>query len=240
MSGYSTIKELSPELKLSYERKLDKLCDGERAVVEASIRLLKVMLTVYRPLREEEVSSATGLHWEDAMIETLIGRCNSFVKKQGASIEFVDQSARDYLTKEARINDSSYGSWAHGEIALSCVRYLSRQLKANPASLPCPDSERGSMKELPDTAGKMPLDSVDYAATFWAQHLADAMPITLIADALGDQGEVLRFLRAKLLEWMECLSLLDQLPRAMEALRKLADTTSVSTINGMHLTEQPD
>jgi hypothetical protein len=62
------------------------------------------------------------------------------------------------------------------------------------------------------------------------------VPITLIADALGDQGEVITFLRAKLLEWIECLSLLEQLPRAIEALRMLAATTSVSTINDTHHT----
>ena len=75
------------------------------------------------------------------------------------------------------------------------------------------------------------LDKVDYAATFWAQHLADAVPDALIANALGDQGKVVEFLRAKLLEWFECLSLLDQLPRAIEAVRMLADVSNVSTIN---------
>jgi hypothetical protein len=231
----ATINELPPGLTPFYHRIFDKLRDGEPTVVEASVRLLKVMLTVYRPLREEEVSSATGLHLEDATIELLIDRCASFVKKRGASIEFVHQSARDYLAQEAQTILSSYGSWAHGEIALSCVRYLSQQLKVNPMNLPRPDSEREPMKKLPDMAERGPLDNVEYAATFWAQHLADAMPITLIAGALGDQGEVITFFRAKLLEWFECLSLLDQLPRAIEALKILADTTSVSTIININL-----
>ena len=79
-------------------------------------------------------------------------------------------------------------------------------------------------------ARKGPLDKVDYAATFWAQHLADVGPNAVIADALGDQGKVVAFLRAKLLEWFECLSLLDQLPRGLQALRSLAVTNNVSTV----------
>lgn len=232
----TTIKELPPGLTPFYHRIFDMIRDGEPAVVEASVRLLKVMLTVYRPLREEEVSSAIGLHLENAAIERLVDRCASFIKKRGASIEFIHQSVRDYLAEDAQITLSSYGSWGHGEIALSCLRYLSQQLKVNPANLPRPDSGRESMKRLLDIAERGPLDNVEYAATFWAQHLADAMPISLIADVLGDQGEVITFLRAKLLEWFECLSLLDQLPRAIEALRMLVDTTSVSTIHDTHLT----
>jgi hypothetical protein len=59
----------------------DRVSDGEPPVVDTSIQLLKVMLTVYRPLREEEVSSATGLHLENAGIELLVDRCASFVEK---------------------------------------------------------------------------------------------------------------------------------------------------------------
>jgi hypothetical protein len=36
------------------------------------------------------------------------------------------------------------------------------------------------------------------------------------------------FLRKKLLEWLECLSLLDELPRAIEAFKVLRDIAEVS------------
>jgi hypothetical protein len=225
----ATIKELPPGLTPFYHRIFDKLREGEPAVVDASMRLLKVMLIVYRPLREEEVSSATGLP-ENVAIDLLVDQCASFVKKQGASIEFVHQSARDYLAQEAQTTLSSYKSWGHDKIALSCLLCLSQQLKVNLVDLLRPDSQRGPTKGFQDMAGKGPLNNVDYAATFWVQHLADAEPTTLLGDALGDQGEVIAFLRAKLLEWFECLSLLDQLPRAIEALRIIADASSVSTV----------
>ncbi|RAR13366.1 G-protein beta WD 40 repeat-containing protein [Stemphylium lycopersici] len=223
----ATIEELPPGLTSFYRRIFDKLREGERPVVEASVRLLQVMLTAYRPLREEEVSSATGLSLEHVPVDLLVDRCASFVRKQGASIEFVHQSARDFLAHDAQTILSSCRQWEHGKIALSCLHYLSQQLKVNLVHLPRPDSERGSKSRLPNVARKGPLDKVDYAATFWAQHLADAMPNSLIADALGDQGKVVTFLRAKLLEWFECLSLLDQLPRGLQAMRSLAVTTNL-------------
>lgn len=227
----TTIEELPPGLTPFYRQIFEKLCEGEPTIVKASVRLLKVMLTAYRPLREEEVSSASGLPPGSAEVDLLTDRCASFVRKQGASIEFVHQSARDYLAQEAQTTLSSYRSWGHGEIALSCLHCLSQQLKVNLVNLPRPDSTRESISRLPDMEGTGLLDKVDYAATFWAQHLVDAVPDALIANALGDQGKVVEFLRAKLLEWFECLSLLDQLPRAIEAVRMLADVSNVSTIN---------
>jgi hypothetical protein len=194
------------------------------------------MLTVYRPLKKEEVSSATGLALEDTAVELLVDRCASFVRERGANIEFVHQSARDYLAQEAQIALKSYESWGHDEVALSCLRYLSQHLKVNLVNLPRPDSERGSWKSLRDMAGKGPLESVDYAATFWAQHLGDAGSTKLSRDTLGHEGEVVAILRAKLLEWFECLSLLDQLPRAVEALKILADTVQVSLLTNNFFT----
>jgi hypothetical protein len=203
----ATIKELPPGLTPFYHQIFNKLREGEPAVVDSSMRLLKVMLTVYRPLRKEEVSSVTGLALEDTAIELLVDRCASFVRKRGVNIEF----------------------------ALSCLRYLSQHLKVNLVNLPRPDSERGSWKSLRDMTGKGPLESVDYAATFWAQHLGDARSTKLSRDTLGHEGEVVAILRAKLLEWFECLSLLDQLPRAIEALKILVDTVQVSLLNNNSL-----
>jgi hypothetical protein len=68
----ATIKELPPGLTSLYHRMFDALREGEPAVVDACMRLLKVMLTVYRPLREEEVSSVSGLPFEDIAIKLLV------------------------------------------------------------------------------------------------------------------------------------------------------------------------
>ena len=119
----------------------------------------------------------------------------------------------------------SYVHYSHSEIALSCLSYLSQRLKVNLVELPRPNSTGKLMNKTKLVA------SLDYAATFWVQHVEGAKRTTLIQNALSEQGEVCTFLRTKLLMWLECLSLLDKLPRASEALKTLTDAADVSNIN---------
>lgn len=61
------------------------------------MRLLKAILLAYRPLNIAEVDSVSGLSDEWVTIKALVDRCASFLKMRGTDIEFVHQSARDYL-----------------------------------------------------------------------------------------------------------------------------------------------
>jgi hypothetical protein len=222
------IQDLPPGLHDLYHRVFKQLGEGESAVVKRCMRLLKVIMLTYRPLNIAEVGSVTGLSNEWVTIKALVDRCASFIKTRGTDIEFVHQSARDYLVEEngQSILDS-YEHYGHGEIALSCLSHLSQRLKVNLIDLPRPDSTRELMERNKLVA------SVDYAATFWVHHLEGAKRTTLIQNALTEQGEFSTFLRTKLLEWLECLSLLDKLPRAVEGLRTLADLVEVSNMHSI-------
>ncbi|KAK9384571.1 hypothetical protein V1515DRAFT_632612 [Lipomyces mesembrius] len=163
----TTIQDLPPGLHPLYDRILNQLSSGESADVKGCMRLLKVMMLAYRPLNMAEVGSVTGL--SDECVRALVDRCASFVRMRDTDIEFVHQSARDYLagTSGQSILDS-YENHGHSEIALSCLSHLSERLKINLIDLPRPDSTRESMKRNELVA------SVDYAATFWVQHLEGA------------------------------------------------------------------
>ena len=219
----TTIQDLPLGLHPLYHQILNQLSSGEPAVVNGCMRLLMAMMLAYRPLNMAEVGSVTGLSDEWVTSRALVDRCASFIRIRDIDIEFVHQSARDYLagTSGQSVLDS-YGNYGHSEIALSCLSYLSQRLKVNLIDLPQPDSTRESMKRNTLVA------SVDYAATFWAQHLESAKRTTPIQNALSEKGEVGIFMRTKLLEWLECLSLLDKLPLAIEALKILADAADVS------------
>jgi hypothetical protein len=220
----TTIQDLPPGLHPLYNRVFNQLSEGESAVVKGCIRLLKVMMLAYRPLNVAEVGSVSGLSDKWDTIKALVDRCASFVKMRGTTdIEFVHQSARDYLAgKNGQSILDANEHYGHGEIALSCLSHLSQRLKVNLVDLPRPDSTRELLKRTPLVA------SVDYAATFWVQHLECVKRTTLVQNALAKQGEVGTFLQTKLLEWLECLSLLDKLPRAIEALRILTEAADVS------------
>ncbi|KAF3010002.1 hypothetical protein E8E13_011392 [Curvularia kusanoi] len=242
----AAIETLPPGLKPFYQRILYELCrkdsDDESVadveddlaleedpdIVEENVRFLKTVLTVYHPVKQDEILSAIGLQIDDKRMGRLVERCASFITKQGDSIGFVHESAREFLMQEGQATLSSYERWEHIEIALSCVSCLSEELKVNLGNLPRYDSG-GSTKRLQDVMGKKRSAKIRYAATFWARHLADAIPNALVLEALGDRGKVTSFLDCKLLEWFECLSLLNRLPHAVEALSLLVRLIKASS-----------
>jgi hypothetical protein len=222
----ASIQDLPPGLYPFYNRVFNELSEGESVVVKGCMRLLKVMMLAYRPLNMAEVGSVTGLSDEWVTFKALVDRCASFVQMRDTDIEFVHQSARDYLAeKNGQSILDSYENYGHSEITLSCLSYLSQRLKVNLVDLPRPDSTRELMKRNELVA------SVEYAATFWVQHLEGAKRTTPIQNALAEQGEVSTFLRTKLLMWLECLSLLEKLPRALEALKILADVADIANVS---------
>lgn len=226
----ATIQNLPPGLHPLYDRILNQISEGELDDVKKSMRLLKAMMLVYRPLKVEEVPSVTGLTNEDDAIMTLVNRCASLIKVQENNIEFIHQSAREYL---AGVNGQSmvdsHECFGHYEIVLGCLSQLSKWLKVNLLDLPRPDSTKEAWKTIKDQKGIVQLGCLGYAATFWVQHLKNIKRGTIVKSGLVEKGAVGLFIHTKLLEWLESLSLLDELPRATEALNTLVDIAKVRT-----------
>lgn len=218
----TTVQDLPPGLDDLYQQAMKQLSKGELAVVKGCMRLLKVMMLAYRPMSKAELLSVSGLSNGLVPVEALVDRCASFVKMRGdTGIEFNHQSARDYLAgQNGQLGLEAEQDYGHGEITLSCLSYLSQQLKPNIVDLPRPNSTRQSMKT------NQLLTSLAYAATFWVRHLNDAKQTMPIHNALAENGEVSKFLSKKSLEWLECLSLLDKLSTAIEASTTLAITAA--------------
>ncbi|CAI6095943.1 unnamed protein product [Clonostachys chloroleuca] len=216
----ATVQSLPPGLHPFYDGVLSQLNQGEPTEVQKCMRLLKAMMTVYRPLKVEEVAGVIGLTDEEETIRALVDCCASFIRLREDHIEFVHQSARDYLAGENGLAIlDSHGSFGHEEIVLACMSYLSKCLKPNLVDLPRPDATRGSL-EVSENGPNEPrngiLSRVDYAAMFWVSHLKNTSKDS-------DKSQVGVFLHNKLLEWLECLSLLDRLLTAIDALRALEE-----------------
>ena len=157
----ATIQDLPPGLYPFYDQVFNQLSKRESAVVKGCVRLLKVMMLAYRPLNMAEMGSVTGLSDQLVTVEALVDRCASFLKIRGADIEFVYESARDYLSKKnGQSILNSYEHYRHSGITLSCLSHLSQRLKVNLINLPRPNLTRESIKRNKLVA------SVDYAATF--------------------------------------------------------------------------
>ncbi|CAI7639854.1 unnamed protein product [Penicillium glandicola] len=190
-NALTTIQNLPPGLHHFYDRVLNQLSEGEPDSFLTCSRLLKAMMLAYRPLRVEEVPSVTGLSNQDDAIQEMVNRCASFITIQEHSVEFVHQSARDYLAGDngKSILDSRE-RFGHDEIVLGCLSYLFERLKVNLIDLPRPDSTRGSSKPLKDDKQSSQLSCLEYAATFWVQHLGNIKRKAVTRSWFIDNGAV--------------------------------------------------
>ncbi|KAJ5698118.1 G-protein beta WD- 40 repeats containing protein [Penicillium macrosclerotiorum] len=216
------IQGLPPGLHPFYDRILHQLNNSEPHIARQHMRLLKAMTLAYRPLKVQEVPSVTGLTSEDDIIEVLVDRCASFIKMQGNTIQFVHQSARDYLASDQALSILDlYESFGHYDVVLGCLTHLSKQLRVNLIELPRPDSTRESWESQKDKNLSDELSSLAYAAIFWVQHLQNVQAGDIARGTLIREGPVGMFLQTKMLEWLECLSLLDRLSGAIQSFQEL-------------------
>jgi len=223
----TTIRSFQPGLDNVYCRAIDELFVGKQSIVEGCIRLLKVMKLTFRPLNLHEVGHVAGLRDDKRYIQTLIDRCASFVQNRGPYVEFQHQTALEFLDVGSGSSLlESRDPFDSGDIAMNCLTHLSNRLKVNILNCPHPGATREAMLENPQEREENVLTSLGYAAVFWAQHLDLAKDTRIVQDALADNGVVRRFLDTLVLEWLEYLSLLNQLPRAVDALKTLANLST--------------
>jgi hypothetical protein len=155
-------------------------------------------------------------------VRHLLDRCSSFVRSRKDRVEFVHQSARDYLGgKDGQSPLDSSAPYGHSELAMSCLSHLSRRLKVNLLDLPRPDSTWTLSDVSADSKAQRLLKSLDYAATFCIQHLESAH-YSQARQGVFVEGRVLSdFLHSKFLEWLECLALLGRLRVSVEGIKIL-------------------
>lgn len=216
------IRDTPPGLRALYSRVFSELGQGDSSMVKRCMRLLKAMMLAFRPLAIAELESVIGLGHEEAIRPEVVERCTSFIMMRKNSVEFVHQSARDYL---AGINGDSpledHESYGHGEVALSTLAFLADHLKANLLDLPRPDSTWTAAGPIEGRKENELLAKVEYAATFWMQHVGAARSSGLVDGIFSEGGQTDTLLSTKFLEWLECLSLLQRLPIGVETLKTL-------------------
>lgn len=223
-----TIENTPHGLRPLYGQAFEQLSCGKTKKIKMCMRLLKVMMLVYRPLKMGEFAAVAGFQdGEDVALISLITRCASFLRLREQNVEFVHQSARDYLAEESQqLTLDSHGRYGHWDIALNCISHLSQSLKVNLLNLP-PDAKLKTVDTLRTENKTLVLDNLEYAAAFWGQHVHDGDGIYPWSHAI-DKGCILEFLYTKLLEWLECLGLLDMLPVAVGTLQRLEYMLKVS------------
>ncbi|CAI7644323.1 unnamed protein product [Penicillium bialowiezense] len=210
-------------LRPLYGQAFKQLGHGQTKKIPMCMRMLKVMMLAYRPLKMGEFAAIAGFEESEEMsLMSLVIRCASFIRLRGHSVDFVHQSVRDYLAEnDQQLVLDSPGIFGHCEIAMNCLSYLSLSLKVNLLGI-LPDTNLKRVEALRAINEISVLENVEYAAIFWGQHVRDIDRIHSRNHAIT-RGSIIEFLYKKLPEWLECLCLLDMLSVGMVTLQRLED-----------------
>jgi hypothetical protein len=157
---------------------------------------------------------------------TIVRKCGSFLVVQDETVYLIHQSAKDYFQEnyESRLRPTGM-SQGHEDLAMRSIQALSSDLRQNMYNL-----DYGFKPENISPPDPDPLASIRYSCVFWVDHLyAVNLVILKHKEALMDDGAVLKFLREKLLNWLESLSLLGNLAEGVESVRKLLHIAQVSS-----------
>ncbi|KAL8913505.1 MAG: hypothetical protein Q9171_001693 [Xanthocarpia ochracea] len=144
------------------------------------------------------------------------------VSSDQSPIRLLHPSFHDFLVNETRCRDARFcidQALMHGELADVCLKTMSAALKRNSCRLPTPGSSpqeaEGGMMDI-----NLP-KHVRYACEYWVDHLVGTKSDTR-AQYACDGGKVHSFLEKGFLHWLEAMSLLGKMSRAILMIAELA------------------
>ncbi|KAJ7185080.1 WD40 repeat-like protein [Mycena pura] len=137
----------------------------------------------------------------------------------GAEARMLHASFADYLTDPSR---SGGEPWAvdtklgQQYLSAACLRILMTELRFNICGLEDSRVLNANILDLSDRVDKKISPQLSYSSRFWFNHVQESSTDETILKAVKN------FLHGKLLYWFEVLSVLEQIPVAMTALRVAA------------------
>jgi hypothetical protein len=221
------LKLFPPGLDALYRRMMREIGRSEDA--DLCRQVLALASVTYRPVILSElailVESLETFSKDLDTLEDIIKSCGSFLTIREGTVYFVHQSAKDFLLNEAcDVIMPSGIAWQHHTVFSRSVNLLHELLRRDIYNLLHP----GFHIDRVHTPNRDLLASICYACIYWADHLFASCSTGHDGD-LAEGGPVYRFLRSKLLQWLEALSLLRHISEGKMAIRKL-DGLTVSVI----------
>ncbi|KAM4054550.1 WD domain, G-beta repeat domain-containing protein [Hirsutella rhossiliensis] len=205
-----------PGLDCLYQRMMHLVNQSEDG--ELCKQILACVATVYRPLELEEMAEGGT----ESTMQSITSLCGSFItSRQGTrTIQFVHQSAKDFLLDHQ-------GQWlgpallkAHEFIFHQSLRAMGTTLAEDVYTLLDPAFPIQRI----ETPRPDPLQAVRYSCVYWVDHLVEWDPQAHGSDTLLQAFKgVDLFLRRKLLQWLESLSLIRSISEGGLALLKLLE-----------------
>jgi hypothetical protein len=213
-----------------YNRMMNQIEDLEMDDPVLCYRVLATATLAYRPLHLAEMGVLAGLPDEISSdpdnVKEIVSLCGSFFRIQNDSIQFIHQSAKDYLNNNRNeVLFASAGGITHLDMFSRSIDILSEKLKRNIYQLEIP----GTLIEEITVPESDPLREVRYSCIYLVNHLWDWSQTSMSLEGiLQDDGKVHGFLKSHLLHWLEASSLIGAIEDVIHAVIKLQTLIKVS------------
>lgn len=205
-----------------YGRMIDQVRQSEDA--ELCKQILAIMLTVYRPITLDELSSLIEVpdealqddYDEHRFLFDIIAVCGSFLTLRQDTIVFIHQSAKDFLLQGASNDLLPHDIEAeHYRIFTYSLKTMLTILRRDIFNIKLPGVSMNDVR----APSPNPLTAAQYACVYWVDHLENGK--SNVINTLDKGGLVDVFLQQSYLYWLEALSILGNVSYGIQAIQKL-------------------
>ncbi|OBS16602.1 hypothetical protein FPOA_12766 [Fusarium poae] len=220
------LKSIPGGLDELYQRMLEQVFRSENG--DICRKILATVCITYRSISLDELRTLVTetKNFDDKELKEVIGECGSFLTLQEDIVDFVHQSAQDFLTDRAKsdifpsgIQDQHYLIFRR---SLDALMTLTRNIY----NLEFPGEFRTEIScSKPD-----PLSHLRYSCLYWVDHLE-------VAKGKRDQSDdkaISRFISTRFLYWLEALSLQGQMSQGVKAVQMLKGIITNTAVLGLH------
>ncbi|KAI4638650.1 hypothetical protein J4E93_009951 [Alternaria ventricosa] len=187
-----------PGLKELYKRMLQQIEGLDEPEANLCKFVLSVVTIAVRPLHLSELASLLKeldhITDKEAESKDILGTCGSFLSLHNGRVVFVHQSAKDYLTGDARKIVFPKGQ----KVTHAAIVARSMQLLSQFYQKPC--RPRGSYGEPPESEASV--NGLLYPTAHWPSHAMRSKD-KITAHLYSGQGPVCTFLRQYEQRWLD-------------------------------------
>jgi hypothetical protein len=233
------VEEVPTGLHQLYDRMVNQIQQLTTRNSELCRLMLSIATVAYRPLHLAEIGSLCGLPGQISAltknVRKIVVMCGSFLTVRDNQVYLIHQSAKDYLSDEARATIFPSQRKTHHGIFFRSLELMSGTLQRDMYRLIAP----GFPIDQVQVPGQDPLGTTRYSCVHWVNHLCDSVSgkSTRRDDDLQDGGVVYVFLKKQYLYWLEALSLCKSMSEGVVSMAKLEALVQVilgSAMPSMH------
>lgn len=206
-----TLVKFPSTLDEVYSRMLQHVKNSEEANI--LIRILTLAGIIYRPVRIQELENLIETSQDNLdSMDKIVKECGSFLTIREDFIEFVHQSASEYIRKHL-LSEAAIVHM-HTEVYTYSLNTLIKRLRRDMYGIQ-DDTIHSRDIIVPDPS---PLSTIEYSCLHWVQHLREA---GIIQAQLSNGTLLYQFMHRVYLYWLEAVSLLEQIPHALLSMHTL-------------------